>query len=227
MSDLSERALASMQPYMGSIVARSVLEGAASQCGFTLGELSAINARCLADTVEKGVRAFIADKTTADECCSQLRNVLGLDAGTQVAVTPRANSASGSGSAMTIPIGEEYDIVIARSKTKGLCAEMGFPLSLQIKVATVVSELARNIVQYVGAGSIELKQVRVPRDGIEILAVDHGNGITNLETILAGEYKSPTGMGMGLCGASKMMHEFKVDTGPGLGTRVFARMYAA
>lgn len=225
MSELSDRALNTVQRYMGSIVARSVLEGAASQCGFTFVDMHAGNARCLADAVEKGIHTFIADQAKADECSRNLKIALGIAFEAGASAAPAATAASSA--SIMIPIGEEFDIVVARSKTKGLCAEMGFPLSLQIKVATVVSELARNIVQYVGSGSIELKQVKVPREGIEILAVDQGAGISNLDTILSGEYKSPTGMGMGLCGASKMMHEFKVDTQPGRGTRVFARMYAA
>lgn len=227
MSDLSELALNAMQPFMGSIVARSVLEGAASRCGFQLHELQAANARCLAEAAERPIRTFVSDAVKADECYSKLREVLGMLSAAPVPERRSSDIITSGGDAITIPIREEYDIVIARSKTKTLCADMGFPLSLQIKVATVVSELARNIVQYVGSGSIDLKSVKGSRHGIEIVAVDQGNGIRDLETILSGEYKSPTGMGMGLCGASRMMHEFEVDTHPGQGTRVMARMYAA
>ena len=50
--------------------------------------------------------------------------------------------------------------------------------------------------------------------------IDRGPGIPNLATILAGRYRSATGMGLGLIGARRLMDYFNVDTTPGQGTRV-------
>ena len=95
-----------------------------------------------------------------------------------------------------------------------------------VKVATVVSELARNIVQYAKQGSIEVYTFHSPRKGLRIIATDRGPGISDLKTILAGAYKSKTGLGLGLMGSRRMMDEFEVQTAPGRGTKVVAVNYA-
>lgn len=242
MSDLADLAMRTMQPFMGNLVARLVLDGAAIRSGCDLGTLQRDDLPGLMDSIDGSIHSFMPSQDKANACCNSLRVAFGITGppvGSAPATVPaygrRATDIEGpenaaeaaEGVGFLVPIGAEYDIVVARSKTKVLCAELGFPLSMQVKVATVVSELARNIVQYVGSGSIEIKRVEEPRNGIEIRALDKGNGIQDLDTILSGKYKSRTGMGMGLCGASKMMHEFNIDSRPGGGTSVVARMYAS
>ena len=75
-----------------------------------------------------------------------------------------------------------------------------------------------------------MKVVPGPRGGgagIEIVAHDEGPGIGNLDEILAGRYRSRTGMGLGLVGAKRLMDELTIETGPGKGTTVTARRYPA
>ncbi len=49
---------------------------------------------------------------------------------------------------------------------------------------------------------------------------DRGPGITNLQSILDGEYRSLTGMGLGLIGARRLMDQCDVQTVAGSGTTV-------
>jgi anti-sigma regulatory factor (Ser/Thr protein kinase) len=53
-----------------------------------------------------------------------------------------------------------------------------------------------------------------------ITIADHGPGIADLDLVLRGDYRSTTGLGLGLRGAGKLMDECEVDTRPGLGTEV-------
>jgi serine/threonine-protein kinase RsbT len=100
--------------------------------------------------------------------------------------------------------------------------------TLRTKIVTAVSELARNQFAYArGTGQITLRPLTLPRAGIEIDAKDEGPGIANLDEIMAGRYKSPRGMGVGLRGTKALMDEFTIMASVGAGTHVVARKYAA
>ena len=100
---------------------------------------------------------------------------------------------------------------------------IGLSKFTSVKVATAVSELARNIVFYGGKGYVELKSTKDDRGpALQIVASDKGPGIEprKLEEIWAGTYKSQRGMGKGLVAVKKLVDDFHLDTGPGRGTTV-------
>jgi len=116
----------------------------------------------------------------------------------------------------------ESDIVIARTRARETARKVGFKAVDQIKIATAVSELARNIFRYVGRGRIELHVSGSPKPGLQIVAMDQGPGIPHIERILSGDFESQTGMGMGILGSKRLMDHFDVITGPNMGTRITA-----
>jgi serine/threonine-protein kinase RsbT len=122
--------------------------------------------------------------------------------------------------ARTIYISVENDVSVARVTVRDMCEQLGARSVVMQKVATVVSELARNIFMYTPGGTIELEPVtdtRPPR--LTVRAIDRGTGIANLEEVLAGRYKSRTGLGHGLLGTKRLVDRFHIDTGPH-GTRI-------
>jgi len=218
VADITEVSTKTLQPYVGAIVARSITQVSVTQSGVgsTGPELTPEQLQGFVAGIENGVRAFLADAFQADECMNRLRESLGATDIAPGTVAVRT---------LVVEITEEYDIVSARGKSRDLCAEIGFAMPDQIKIATIVSELARNIVQYVGTGRIELNAVSTPRAGIEIVASDTGSGIPNVDVVLSGSYQSRTGMGVGLLGTKRLMDEFEIDSGP-TGTRIVTRKYA-
>ena len=126
---------------------------------------------------------------------------------------------------LDIAIKIEGDIVRARGAGRDMCRDLGLSEINQVKVATAISELARNIFHYAKTGNIALRRLGPPRAGIEIIATDKGSGIPDLKLVLSGAYKSKTGMGKGLLGARRLVDFFEVDTGPDRGTRVVLRKY--
>jgi signal transduction histidine kinase len=129
----------------------------------------------------------------------------------------------------TIPIGSislhfEYDLVAARRRSRQVAALVGFDEQDQTRIATVVSEIARNALRYAGGGRVEFS---VRGDGSEqaltIVVSDRGGGIPNLEEILAGRYQSQTGMGLGIIGARKLMDDLQINTSRESGTTVMMR----
>jgi serine/threonine-protein kinase RsbT len=128
--------------------------------------------------------------------------------------------------ALEITIKVEGDIVRARGAGREMCRDLGLSEINQVKVATAISELARNIFHYAQTGNIALRRLGPPRPGIEIVATDNGPGIADVKLVLSGTYKSKTGMGKGLLGARRLVDFFEVETGPQKGTRVVLRKYA-
>src|SRR4051812_520805 len=96
---------------------------------------------------------------------------------------------------------DETDIVALRKNTRRVADLVGFEAQDQTRIATAVSEIARNAFEYGGGGQADFRLVQ--EEGawqLEILIADRGPGIANLKGVLSGERRSPTGMGVGLIG---------------------------
>jgi len=123
----------------------------------------------------------------------------------------------------TFAVDQEKDIATARLEAWSEAVRIGLSKFTAAKVATAVSELARNIVFYAGKGTVELRATEDERGpSLQIVATDKGPGIEprKLEEIWAGTYKSQRGMGKGLLAVKKLVTDFHLDTGPGKGTTV-------
>jgi serine/threonine-protein kinase RsbT len=126
---------------------------------------------------------------------------------------------------LDIAISVEGDIVRARGAGRDMCRELGLSEINQVKVATAISELARNIFHYAKTGNIVLRKLSAPKVGIEVIATDQGPGIADIKQVLSGTYKSQTGMGKGLLGARRLVDFFEIETGPDKGTRIVLRKF--
>jgi signal transduction histidine kinase/CheY-like chemotaxis protein len=122
---------------------------------------------------------------------------------------------------LALAIATERDVVLARQRARQIAAAVGFDLQDQTRIATAVSEIARNAFDYATAGRVtfELDGTSAPQV-LVIHVCDDGPGIRDLPLILAGRYRSPTGMGIGMTGAQRLMDRFEVVAEPGRGTRV-------
>ncbi|MCL0103520.1 ATP-binding protein, partial [Dehalococcoidia bacterium] len=91
----------------------------------------------------------------------------------------------------SISIKDEYDIVSARSVGKQMATEIGLGIVDQSRIATAVSELARNIVLYAGTGAVTFRRLNDGgRSGLEIVASDSGPGIADIELAMQDGYTS-------------------------------------
>jgi anti-sigma regulatory factor (Ser/Thr protein kinase) len=114
-----------------------------------------------------------------------------------------------------IHIASDHDVLAAQSAAQRLMKGVFKPTDC-IRVATAVSELTRNIYMYAGSGTVTLEVREEEPSGatFSVLAEDRGKGITNLEAIFAGKYRSNTGLGRGLIGAKALLDTLSVETGP-------------
>src|SRR5262245_5843653 len=120
-----------------------------------------------------------------------------------------------------IPIDSETDIVAARAHGRTLAGELGFSSTEMTVVATAISEVARNIIQYAQRGEIELSRVRTNgKEGLMIVARDAGPGIQDISQALEPGYSSGNSLGLGLPGAKRLVDEFEIASEMGKGTTV-------
>ncbi len=118
-----------------------------------------------------------------------------------------------------IVIEREDDVHMASTIGKRVSEEYGLSKSDQTKLVVSILELTRNIVFYAVKGELFIKPIS--SYGIEILAIDKGPGISNLEQVLNNTIKSKTGLGLGLSGVKRLMDEFEIISNDN-GTRVRA-----
>jgi serine/threonine-protein kinase RsbT len=123
-------------------------------------------------------------------------------------------------------IRSDLDIVIARTMARDLAKSLGFGAIDQARIATAVSELARNIFLYAGTGTVTIRAIeRTSRKGMEILCEDQGPGIADVNMVMQDGYSTSRGMGMGLPGAKRLMDEFDIRSQEGMGTTIVCRKW--
>ncbi|CAL9366539.1 anti-sigma regulatory factor [Streptomyces sp. enrichment culture] len=129
--------------------------------------------------------------------------------------------------AARVAIGSDTDLAWVRQQVRQAAAGLGFSLVQQTKLITAASELARNTLIHGGGGYVEItpcSQGTAP--GLRLSFVDSGPGIRNVEQAMTDGYTSGGGLGLGLSGAKRLVHEFLLDTCPGRGTTVTITAWA-
>ena len=118
-------------------------------------------------------------------------------------------------------IHHEYDIVTARQKGRDLAATIGFSGSQLTLIATAISEVARNIISYAQRGEIVLNIAEGGhRRGIQVVAIDNGPGIPDIERAMQDGFSTGNSLGLWLPGAKRLMDDFDVVSEVGKGTTI-------
>ncbi len=122
---------------------------------------------------------------------------------------------------LALSIADEADIVSARQRARQVAMRLGLSLQDQARLATAVSEIARNAFQYAGSGRVEFSiDLHSQPQVLWVEVSDKGPGIRQMDSILHGAYESPTGMGIGLSGTRRLMDHFRIHSEPKGGTQV-------
>ncbi|HVR53407.1 MAG TPA: anti-sigma regulatory factor [Pseudorhodoferax sp.] len=120
-----------------------------------------------------------------------------------------------------LPLRGEADIVASRQLVRKLAQQLGFSLVDQTKMITAASELSRNTVTYGGGGEMAWEIVdQGPRRGLRLRFRDQGPGIPDIALALTDGWTSGKGMGLGLSGSRRLVHDFDIQSSVGTGTCV-------
>lgn len=120
----------------------------------------------------------------------------------------------------------DADIVVARRAGRDIAASLEFSATDQVLIATVISELARNILMYARQGEIVVDRIYDNgRKGLVVVARDHGPGIDDVGKALEIGYSTSGGLGLGLPGVRRLMDEFEISSQQNNGTTVTVRKW--
>lgn len=121
----------------------------------------------------------------------------------------------------SVPLRSEEDIVASRQKVRALTQQLKFSLVDQTKMITAASELSRNTLVHGRGGDMRWEVLNDGlRQGLRLHFEDTGPGIPDVKLALTDGWTSGGGMGLGLPGSKRLVHEFELQSAPGQGTRV-------
>jgi signal transduction histidine kinase len=123
---------------------------------------------------------------------------------------------SGAITITSVSLKGQEDIVASRHRARELSSQLGFSNQDQVRIATAVSELARNALQYGPGGQVEFSVAlhTVPQH-LWVNVRDKGPGTA--DTL---EQRSDSETGMGVAAAGRLMDIFRVHRQPGQGTTI-------
>jgi serine/threonine-protein kinase RsbT len=196
LNSLYQQLIAVLTRYMSGVNAHGVVGRAIRASLLDPEQLSPNDLKAMFPTLDRGIRLFV-EPSRQPQLWTELE-ALGGRKGT---------------SSQSVNIRSEQDISQARVMAKAMCESARARSFVAQKVATVVSELARNIVSYTPGGAIELVMSNDSHAKILVRATDSGTGIPNIDEVLSGKYRSTTGLGRGLLGVKRLADRFDIKTG--------------
>lgn len=237
-NDAAERVVEELKQYFSTPIARALLTSTLRRAklapDFPVGSIPDVIA-----AIERTLPMYIADAVRRGECVGRLRRLAHAapahgappttsgagGASTAIPLAARrlgANPASATSTVVQVRTAD--DVANACEVGRDLARRVGFVHVEQTKIATAIAELGRNIILYAELGAVHIAGIEAPRRGVEVLAVDEGPGISDIELVMVGNYRSRTGMGMGLRGAKRLMDSFEIESSP-KGTTVLTRKF--
>src|ERR1700733_14643788 len=114
---------------------------------------------------------------------------------------------------LSLNIRYEQDTVAARQRARQIARLLGFDGQDQTRIATAVSEIARNAFNYARGGKVEYIVEGLTAPQLFIIKItDSGPGIPDVKAILDGRYRSQTGMGLGIVGSRRLVDHFEIES---------------
>ena len=122
----------------------------------------------------------------------------------------------------TIVLEQAHDIAVARNEVRQLAAVLGFGVMDQTRLATVASELARNVIKYAGRGRLIAQPTSGPegQQALRLIFEDRGPGIPDIEAAMRDGFSTGRSLGKGLPGSKRLVDLFEIESEVGRGTRV-------
>jgi anti-sigma regulatory factor (Ser/Thr protein kinase) len=124
-------------------------------------------------------------------------------------------------------ITETSQVAEARRLTGQFAAKLGFEEKEAGKVAIVLAEVGTNLVKHAGGGRLLVRALAQGNSvGLEVLALDQGPGIANVQACLQDGYSTSGSMGTGLGAIKRLSTLFDIYSLPGKGTALVAQLWA-
>jgi signal transduction histidine kinase len=119
---------------------------------------------------------------------------------------------------LSLTLGSDADVVAARQQARRIAELCGFNTQAQTRIATAVSEIARNAVSHGGGGEVDFALDDDEPQRLAIVVSDKGPGTDPQEAL--GGSEPGARRGSGLVNARRLVDHFEFDSVRGRGTRV-------
>jgi anti-sigma regulatory factor (Ser/Thr protein kinase) len=130
-------------------------------------------------------------------------------------------------SAPALTIEEGSQVSAARRVAIRLAEDLGFDDTGVGNVALVVTEIGTNILKHGGGGQILLLAVREGGvDGLDVIGLDRGQGMADVERCLRDGYSTAGSPGTGLGAIRRLSAAFDIYTGSKRGAALVARLWS-
>lgn len=125
----------------------------------------------------------------------------------------------------TLSLTDKSGVADVRRRAIHMAHALGLSEKLQADAALIVTEAATNILKYAGHGEITLKSYQEnASQGLEVIALDRGPGITNLTSARTDGFSTGGSLGAGLGTIERHSTLFDIYSVPGGGTALLAQI---
>ncbi|MEH2287822.1 ATP-binding SpoIIE family protein phosphatase [Nostoc sp.] len=130
------------------------------------------------------------------------------------------------GKSVAITITESSQTGEARRAAIALATKLGFKETERSKVGIVVTEVANNLVQHAHGGVVLLRSLEQhSRIGIEILSLDKGRGMVDVDQCLQDGFSTAGTLGNGMGAIRRLSGFFEIYSIPNQGTALLAHLW--
>lgn len=126
-----------------------------------------------------------------------------------------------------VPIDDASRIAEVRRLAAAAAFDEGLDEAETGRVALIATELATNGLKHAEKCEIIIARLSPhDRPGVELISIDRGPGMTNVDDCFVDGFSTAGTPGLGFGGITRQADEFDVYTQPGKGTAIVARKYA-
>jgi anti-sigma regulatory factor (Ser/Thr protein kinase) len=125
---------------------------------------------------------------------------------------------------VVVPVQDSSQVGTARRAAVAVAERLGAVESDAGKVALIVTELATNLARHGGGGELLLRSLAEPAAGLEIIAIDRGPGMANVDEALRDGFSTRGTNGVGLGAVRRIADHYEIFSMRGAGTAVLARV---
>ncbi len=125
----------------------------------------------------------------------------------------------------TLSLTDKSGVADVRRRAIHMAHSLGLSEKRQADAALIVTEAATNILKYAGQGEITIRNYQQGvAQGLEVIALDRGPGITNLSSACTDGFSTGGSLGAGLGTIARHSALFDIYSVPGNGTALLARI---
>lgn len=127
---------------------------------------------------------------------------------------------------LAVAVEDRSQVGEARRAAVRAATEAGFDESARSDIGIVATEAATNVLRHAGRGVLLVTRVNGAHGGgLELVCVDHGPGMADVQGCLQDGYSSAGTIGGGLGAMRRLAHDFSVYSAPGVGTALVCRFW--